>query len=77
MRRIRQIPQRELLALLVIAVVGLVTIAMVLTRAGREDWQYYQGEFRAIVAETLGDIDQAQIPSGIQQIWLRFSILRT
>ena len=69
MSRIRQIPQRELLALLVIAVVGLVTIAMVLARAEREDWQYYQGEFQAIVSENLGAVDPAQIPTGIQQIW--------
>jgi hypothetical protein len=69
MSRIRHIPQRELLALLVIAVVGLVTIAMVFARAEREDWQYYQGEFQAIVSENLGAVDPAQIPTGIQQIW--------
>ncbi|MFQ5653510.1 MAG: hypothetical protein ACE5GW_02120, partial [Planctomycetota bacterium] len=35
------------------------------------EWRYYQSEFRAIVAERIGDLEPPDIPSGIQQIWLR------
>ena len=69
MSRIRQVSQRELVLLLGIAVVGVVTIAAVFARGVSEDWRYYQNEFRAIVAENLGEVDPASIPSGIQQIW--------
>jgi cytochrome c2 len=33
-------------------------------------WRFYQAEFRAIVAERLGDMDPSQIPAGIQQLWV-------
>ena len=69
MSRIRQISQREIFSLLVLAIIGLVTIAVVFAQAESPDWKYYQSEFRAIVAETLGDVDPATIPRGIQQIW--------
>jgi cytochrome c2 len=69
MKRIRQVSQRELTLLLGIAVVGIVTLVAVFARAESPDWKYYQSEFRAIVAENLGDVDPASIPTGIQQIW--------
>ena len=62
MSRIRQVSQRELIVLLVLAVAGVVTIAAVFARGASEDWRYYQNEFRAIVAETLGDVDPESIP---------------
>lgn len=70
MSRIRQIPRRELLIVLGIALIGLVTVAMVYARAWTPEWKYYQKEFQAIVAENLGSVDPAQIPTGIQQIWV-------
>jgi len=69
MSRIRQVSQREIILLLGIAVVGIVTIAVVFAQAESPDWKYYQREFRAIVAENLGDVDPASIPRGVQQIW--------
>lgn len=69
MSRIRQVSQREIILLLGIAVVGIVTIAVVFAQAESPDWKYYQSEFKAIVAENLGDVDPASIPRGVQQIW--------
>ncbi len=34
------------------------------------EWKYYQSEFRAIVAEEIGDVEQSQLPRGIQQTWV-------
>jgi cytochrome c2 len=70
MSRIRQISQSDLIILLVLAVVAIGTIAGVFAQAGSPDWKYYQGEFRAIVAETFGEVDPETIPRGIQQIWV-------
>jgi len=70
MSRIRQISQRELIVLLCIALIALVTIAVVFAQAESPEWKYYQSEFRAIVAETLGSVDVDTIPRGIQQIWV-------
>jgi cytochrome c2 len=70
MRRIRQVPRRELILLLVIAAAGVATLAAVMVREQTPEWKYYQREFRAIVAEKLGSVDPAQLPRGIQQIWV-------
>ena len=40
-------------------------------RENRTDWSDYQAEFRDFVAEKFGDERAAQIPSGIQQIWVK------
>ncbi len=70
MERIKRISQRELLALLVISIVGVVSIAMVFAQTEAPEWKYYQGEFRSVVAETLGPESALSIPTGIQQIWV-------
>lgn len=70
MSSIRQISQRELIILLCLAVIAVGTIAVVFAQAGSADWKYYQSEFRAVVAETLGEVDPSTIPRGIQQIWI-------
>lgn len=33
------------------------------------DWRYYQTEFPYVLAEKVGEVDPAQVPHGIQQIW--------
>ncbi len=35
------------------------------------EWQGYQEEFRALVAEKFGEDKAAQIPQGLQQIWVK------
>ncbi len=70
MSRIKRIPFSELIVLLCLAVAGLVTIAVVLARSESPEWAYYQGEFRAVVAERFGSVDPASLPRGVQQIWV-------
>jgi cytochrome c551/c552 len=57
----------------VLAIVGLLLIVstILFARADREhDWRYYQWEFERLVAEKLGDEKAAEVPSGVQQIWV-------
>jgi cytochrome c2 len=70
MSRIRQVSQRELIILLIITAAGAATVAAVIARDESPDWKYYQGEFRAIVAENIGSVDPSRIPAGVQQIWV-------
>ena len=67
---IKKISQREILLVLIAAVAILaVGVAAIVSDSGPE-WKYYQSEFRTIVAERIGDVDPATLPSGIQQIWV-------
>jgi cytochrome c2 len=67
---IKKISQREILLVLIAAVMVLaVGVAAIIYDTGPE-WKYYQSEFRAIVAERIADIDPSTLPSGIQQIWV-------
>jgi len=67
---IKKISQREILLVLIAAVAILaVGVAAIVYDSGPE-WKYYQSEFRTIVAERIGDVDPATLPSGIQQIWV-------
>ncbi len=67
---IKKISQREILLVLIAAVVILaVGVAAIIHDTGPE-WKYYQSEFRAIVTERIADIDPSTLPSGIQQIWI-------
>jgi cytochrome c2 len=43
---------------------------LVIARDEIPEWQSYQSEFRAVVAENFGSVDPSAIPSGIQQIWV-------
>ena len=66
----KRIGDRELTALLVAGVATLgVGVAAILVDA-QPEWKYYQSEFRAIVAEQLGDVEESQLPAGIQQVWV-------
>ncbi|MCP4900050.1 MAG: cbb3-type cytochrome c oxidase subunit II [bacterium] len=67
---IKRVGNRELMVLLAASVLLVVVgvVAVILDTA--PEWKYYQSEFEAIVAERFGDVDSAEIPTGIQQIWL-------
>jgi len=67
---IKKIGNREVLLVLAAAVATAVAGVAALVRDTVPEWQFYQSEFRAIVAETVGDVDPATIPSGVQQVWL-------
>ena len=67
---IKKISQREIVLVLAASVAILaVGVAAILVDTAPE-WKYYQSEFDAIVAEKIGDVDPAILPSGIQQIWV-------
>jgi cytochrome c2 len=70
-RMIKRIGNRELVLLLVAAALTLVAGGAAIVRDSVPEWRYYQIEFRAILAERVGDVEEAQIPSGVQQIWVR------
>ena len=64
------IPSKSDSILLLIAGILLLAVSgYMLFSEGDTDWKYYQGEFRAIVAEQFGDEAAASIPRGIQQVW--------
>ena len=55
-------------------ILGFLLLALtgwVFFREVRTDWSDYQAEFRDLVAEKFGDERAGQVPSGIQQIWLK------
>jgi cbb3-type cytochrome oxidase cytochrome c subunit len=57
----------------VLAIVGvlLVLSTVLFTMADREhEWRYYQFAFRELVAEKFGEEKAAEVPSGLQQIWV-------
>ncbi len=70
MSKMQQVSRRELIVLLIVAAAGLAATAGVIVREESPDWKYYQREFRAVVAENLGEVEPSQMPSGIQQIWV-------
>ncbi|MGD9563045.1 MAG: c-type cytochrome [Pyrinomonadaceae bacterium] len=45
--------------------------AWVFFRENRTDWSDYQAEFRELVTEKFGEERAAQVPSGIQQVWVK------
>jgi len=67
---IKRIGNRELGLLLVAGVLTLVAGSAAVVRDSVPEWRYFQSEFRTIVAETLGDVEASQIPSGVQQVWI-------
>lgn len=58
---------------IVLACVGIVVVAstVLFARNDREqEWRYYQAEFRDLVAEKYGAEKAAEVPDGMQQIWV-------
>jgi len=68
---IKRVSSRELVLLLVAAILVLAAGAAAILSDTVPEWEYYQEEFRAILAEQVGEVDPAQVPTGVQQIWVR------
>jgi len=66
----QKIGTKELVAMLVMAVVTLIVGSAVVFKDSTPEWKYYQDEFRVIVAEEAGAADPSLLPAGIQQIWV-------
>ena len=67
---IKRVGKREVVVLLA---AGALTVAAGIAAIYMDSvpsWKYYQDEFRAIVAEEIGEAESAQVPWGIQQIWV-------
>ena len=57
----------------IMAVVGVVLVvgtALFMWSDRAHDWRFYQMEFKAMVADQLGEDKAATVPSGLQQIWV-------
>jgi cytochrome c2 len=58
---------------LVLAIVGVVLVIGTLLFMWSDrahDWRYYQAEFTRMVAEQLGQDRAAEVPTGLQQVWV-------
>ena len=66
----KRIGNRELILVLATGAATLAAGAAAIFVDAQPVWKSYQAEFRAIVAEKLGDIEESQIPRGIQQVWV-------
>ena len=60
-----------MLLLAAVALGALASACVIILADETPAWRAYQAEFRAIVAERLADVPPDQIPSGIQQIWIK------
>ncbi len=69
-KKIQPVSTRELLLLLLLAAACLAVLVVAIARDEAPVWKYYQQEFRAIVAESLGSVEPSQVPRGVQQIWV-------
>jgi hypothetical protein len=67
---IKTVGKREVVVLLAVATVTVVAGVIAIVRDASPGWKWYQAEFEAIVAETIGDVEPSQIARGIQQIWV-------
>jgi cytochrome c2 len=66
---IKRIGKTEIIFVLVASILTLVAAAAAIFIDTAPEWAYFQSEFRWILEDEVGDLDPAQIPSGIQQIW--------
>ena len=58
---------------LVLALVGVVLVigtGLFMWSDRAHDWRYYQAEFTRMVGEQLGDEKAADVPQGLQQVWV-------
>jgi len=67
---IKRIGKTEILFVLVASVLTLAAAAVAIFIDTAPEWAFYQSEFRWILEEEVGDLDPAQIPSGVQQVWI-------
>lgn len=62
---------KDAIKLYVLGIFLLLLTGAVFFREVRTDWSDYQAEFRELVAEKFGEERAEQIPTGIQQIWVK------
>lgn len=67
---IKKIGTNEILLLLSAGILTLSAAVAAIFIDAVPEWSYYQSEFRMVLEEEIGDVETAQIPSGIQQIWI-------
>jgi cytochrome c2 len=67
---IKKIGRNEISLLLAASVVTLAAAVAAIIIDEAPEWAYYQSEFRLILEEEIGELEEAQIPSGIQQVWI-------
>jgi cytochrome c2 len=67
---IKRVGKREVVVLLAAGVLTVAAGIAAIYMDSVPSWKYYQAEFRAIVAEEIGEVESTQAPSGIQQIWV-------
>lgn len=63
--------RKDAIKLYLIGIAILLLTGWVFTRQYTPDWSDYQAEFRDLVAEKFGEDRASQVPSGIQQIWIK------
>lgn len=62
---------KDAIKLYILGIAVFALTAWMFTRQYTKDWGDYQAEFRDYVAEKFGDERAQQVPSGIQQIWIK------
>ncbi len=58
---------------IVLAAAGVLVVAATAVAIGinvRPEWRDYQDDFRDVIAEKFGEARAAQVPAGIQQVWI-------
>ncbi len=63
--------RKDAIKLYILGFIALALTIWVFTRQYTKDWGDYQAEFRDYVAEKFGEDRAEQVPSGIQQIWVK------
>jgi cytochrome c2 len=63
--------RKDAIKLYVLGIAVLLLTVLVYSRQYGADWSDYQAEFREIIAEKFGEDRAAQVPSGIQQLWIK------
>ncbi|MHB0968922.1 MAG: cbb3-type cytochrome c oxidase subunit II [Thermoanaerobaculia bacterium] len=64
-----EFPRIDRLALAILGVALIAGTILFILNDRRQDWRYYQHEFRNIVNEKLGAKEASLVPRGTQQIW--------
>jgi cytochrome c551/c552 len=63
--------RKDLIKLYILGFAILGLTAWIFTRQYTKDWSDYQAEFKEYVAEKFGEERAQQVPSGIQQVWVK------
>ena len=63
-------PKKDRPILAAIGVLLVISTVLFAWSDRKHDWRYYQWEFRRQVAEKFGEVKTAEIPRGVQQLWI-------